>query len=183
VPFSASYSSFGEVTGTGLEWMPFGFAGGIYDGDSGLVRFGARDYDASVGRWTSKDPIRFESGRANIYAYVASDPVNRRDPSGLLDFGDACKIASTCQDECARLNAWDPLGYIGCMAGCVVGGLVWEERQPYADGDDDDPSGVWEQCSYFAETEKFCYYRCSWGTVPWTKAFGACPPSIKVPVP
>ena len=35
VPFMASYTSFGEVTGTGLDWMPFGFAGGIYDADSG----------------------------------------------------------------------------------------------------------------------------------------------------
>ena len=29
VPFSAVYTSFGEVTGSGLEWMPFGFAGGL----------------------------------------------------------------------------------------------------------------------------------------------------------
>ena len=28
VPFTANYTSFGEATGTGLEWMPFGFAGG-----------------------------------------------------------------------------------------------------------------------------------------------------------
>jgi RHS repeat-associated protein len=28
----------------------------------GLVRFGARDYDASTGRWTAKDPIRFDGG-------------------------------------------------------------------------------------------------------------------------
>ena len=36
----------------------FGFAGGIYDPDTELVRFGARDYDPRVGRWTTKDPIR-----------------------------------------------------------------------------------------------------------------------------
>lgn len=30
-PFVAEYSAWGEVTGTGLDWMPFGFAGGIYD--------------------------------------------------------------------------------------------------------------------------------------------------------
>jgi YD repeat-containing protein len=45
VPFTASYSAFGEVTGTELDWMPFGFAGGQFDQDSGLVRFGARDLD------------------------------------------------------------------------------------------------------------------------------------------
>jgi RHS repeat-associated protein len=37
-------------------FQPFGFAGGLYDPDTGLVRFGARDYDAAAGRWTANDP-------------------------------------------------------------------------------------------------------------------------------
>jgi RHS repeat-associated protein len=45
---------------TGKPNQPFGFAGGLYDADTGLVRFGARDYEAAIGRWTSKDPILFE---------------------------------------------------------------------------------------------------------------------------
>ena len=32
--------------------------------------------------WTSKDPIRFEGGDSNIYAYVGNDPVNFVDPEG-----------------------------------------------------------------------------------------------------
>jgi RHS repeat-associated protein len=64
-------------------FQPFGFAGGLYDPDTGLVRFGVRDYDADVGRWMAKDPILFSGGQANIYAYVANDPINRRDPTGL----------------------------------------------------------------------------------------------------
>jgi RHS repeat-associated protein len=82
VPFTAAYSSFGEVTGTGLEWMPFGFAGGIYDADSGLVRFGARDYEPTVGRWASKDPIRFQGDGMNLFAYAAIDPINHIDLNG-----------------------------------------------------------------------------------------------------
>jgi uncharacterized protein RhaS with RHS repeats len=55
-----------------------------------LVRFGARDYDAVSGRWTAKDPIGFEGGDENFFAYAASDPANRVDPSGLIwDFLDA----------------------------------------------------------------------------------------------
>jgi RHS repeat-associated protein len=78
------------VPGTGgalVGTIPMGFAGGIYDVDTGLVRFGARDFDALTGRWISKDPIRFKGGQANIYVYVANDPINRADRRGLGDAG------------------------------------------------------------------------------------------------
>src|SRR6188768_4281171 len=50
--------------------------------DEGELHFGARDYDPSVGRWVSKDPIRFDGGQANLYVYVENDPVNASDPAG-----------------------------------------------------------------------------------------------------
>jgi RHS repeat-associated protein len=56
----------------------------LYDPETGLVRFGARDYDAFAGRWTSKEPIGFEGGDVNLYRYVNSDPVNFVDPEGKL---------------------------------------------------------------------------------------------------
>ncbi len=64
--------------------FPFGFAGGVYDADTKLTRFGARDYDASIGRWVSKDPILFEGRQANLYVYVGNDPINWADPLGSL---------------------------------------------------------------------------------------------------
>lgn len=63
-------------------FQPFGFAGGIYDQHTGLVRFGARDYDPRTGRWTSKDPIGFAGGDTNLYTYVLGDPVNYIDTTG-----------------------------------------------------------------------------------------------------
>ena len=82
------YDEFGNVTNdTNPGFQPFGFAGGIYDADTGLVRFGARDYDAETGRWTARDPILFSGNQANLYAYVGSDPVGRRDPMGLACVG------------------------------------------------------------------------------------------------
>ena len=76
------YDPFGVVTAEfGPGWQPFGFAGGLYDSDSGLVRFGARDYDPSTGRWTSKDPVRFDGG-VNLYLYAEGDPVDFVDPTG-----------------------------------------------------------------------------------------------------
>jgi RHS repeat-associated protein len=78
------YDEFGNVLqDTNPGFQPFGFAGGLYDLDTRLVRFGARDYDAEVGRWTAKDPILFHGGYTNLYGYLLNDPVNYVDPSGL----------------------------------------------------------------------------------------------------
>ncbi|MBP7291233.1 MAG: RHS repeat-associated core domain-containing protein [Nannocystaceae bacterium] len=82
------YDPWGVVThDTSPGFQPFGFAGGHYDHDTGLVRFGLRDYDPAAGRWTTKDPIGFDGGDSNLYAYVGGDPVNGIDPSGLFLFG------------------------------------------------------------------------------------------------
>ena len=65
------YDEFGVVTlDTNPGFQPFGFAGGLYDADTGLVRFGARDYDAVTGRWTAKDPIGSAGGSANLHQYA-----------------------------------------------------------------------------------------------------------------
>jgi RHS repeat-associated protein len=78
------YDTWGNVVqDTNPGFQPFGFDGGLYDRDSGLVRFGARDYDASAGRWTSRDPILFDGRQANLYVFVNDDPVNFVDPTGL----------------------------------------------------------------------------------------------------
>ena len=45
------------ITDSQPGFQPFGYAGGLYDRDTGLTRFGARDYDPNTGRWTAKDPI------------------------------------------------------------------------------------------------------------------------------
>src|SRR5262249_46577552 len=78
------YDEFGRVLGdTSPGFQPLGFAGGLYDPDTGLVRFGSRGYDRQTGRWLTKDRVGFEGGQANVYLYVNGDPVNRFDPQGL----------------------------------------------------------------------------------------------------
>ena len=87
------YDEFGNVlvdTNAGLQ--PFGFAGGLYDRDTKLLRFGVRDYDAETGRWTAKDPLRFDGGDTDLYDYGLTDPINLSDLYGeaLFLYGNYC---------------------------------------------------------------------------------------------
>ncbi len=130
-------------------FQPFGFAGGLYDVDTKLVHFGARDYDASVGRWIQKDPILFAGGDANLYGYVGSvgkpsvttdtnlysytenDPLNFTDPKGLYPLpgmgGGSCqalatRVLSSCLTGVATANIIAGAPASTCLAGCAAAG-------------------------------------------------------------
>jgi RHS repeat-associated protein len=79
------YDAWGNVTNVPSAFdQPFGFAGGLWDRDTGLVHFGAREYDPATGRWLQKEPLGFGGGDTNLYAYGYGDPVNWIDPSGRI---------------------------------------------------------------------------------------------------
>jgi RHS repeat-associated protein len=81
-----SYNEFGNIlTNTNHGFQPFGYAGGLYDSQTDLVRFGARDYYSVVGRWTAKDPINFIGG-LNLFVDVSNAPNIYFDPSGLANW-------------------------------------------------------------------------------------------------
>jgi RHS repeat-associated protein len=76
------FDEYGRVLAdTNPGFQPFGFAGGLYDPITGLVRFGARDYDAVTGRWTAPDPVGFEAD-TNLYTYAQDIPTSFVDPAG-----------------------------------------------------------------------------------------------------
>ena len=82
------YDAWGNITyDSNPGFQPFGFAGGLYDTHTKLLRFGARDYDPQVGRWTAKDPELFYGGQANLASYCAQDPINNVDPEGTTLWG------------------------------------------------------------------------------------------------
>ncbi len=117
------YDAWGKVLlDTNPGFQPFGFAGGLYDPDTGLVRFGARDYDAEVGRWTSKDSIGFGGGDNNLYAYVLGDPVNRIDPDGELSIpAGIAAILFVLSTGATITDSHDWVGHFGLAATAAVG--------------------------------------------------------------
>jgi RHS repeat-associated protein len=127
------YDAFGRLLAdTNPGFQPFGFAGGLYDTDTGLVRYGARDYDAYAGRWTAKDPLIFEGLQTNLYQYVANDPANLIDPTGEIVwflFGAGAAIGAAAQlwanfdaFNCGKISAEQYLTSIA--AGALTGALA-----------------------------------------------------------
>jgi RHS repeat-associated protein len=115
------YDSFGNIindTNPSFE-VPFGFAGGLYDQDIGLVRFGYRDYDPDVGRWTAKDPILFAGGSPDLYGYCLNDPVNFVDRLGLFENSDVLSVGLALVKTTAELG-----GLIGVGLGYTFGALA-----------------------------------------------------------
>jgi RHS repeat-associated protein len=140
--------------------MPFGFAGGLYDADTELVRFGARDYDPSIGRWTAKDPLRFRGDSMNLYGYVLSDPVDFRDSSGM-------NLLLTVP-ICASHND-------ACKARCVekfpINCDKWNQDQevpPVTVGEGDPEVRAQEQCIQDCD---FCYTWCLQSDPTWWNIF------------
>ena len=76
-----TYDSYGNALNA-VDCL-FAFTGRLSDSATGLQNNLNRWYDPEVGRWLSEDPIGFEGGDANLYRYVANDPGNGVDPSGL----------------------------------------------------------------------------------------------------
>ncbi|ROQ72560.1 RHS repeat-associated protein [Streptomyces sp. CEV 2-1] len=65
-----------------------GFVGGTND-PTGLTHLGAREYDPTLGRFLSVDPIidTADPAQMNAYSYAHNSPLTRSDPDGLRPDG------------------------------------------------------------------------------------------------
>lgn len=112
-----TYTAWGETQAdTGATVRPR-LAGREYDQETKLYYNRARYYDPAVGRFLSEDPIGIEGG-LNLYTYAGNDPVNLRDPSGLMQ---VCVVTDwyisvTYSD--GRVETW----YGGSTMTCTGGG-------------------------------------------------------------
>jgi RHS repeat-associated protein len=82
---SAAYDPWGVPQGSMIA--PFGFTGELQDAASGMVHLRARWYDASAGRFHSRDPFAGwpeTPYSTHYYQYAYSDPVLYTDPSGKV---------------------------------------------------------------------------------------------------
>ncbi len=82
---TSKFDEFGRVVDEAeSELHPFAFAGGLRTSETDYVRFGARDYDTTTGRWTTPEPLG-QVASGNVFEYAKGDPVNRSDHNGEQD--------------------------------------------------------------------------------------------------
>jgi RHS repeat-associated protein len=74
------------ATHTGSVATPFGLAGQYQDSESGLYYLRSRMYDPATAQWLTRDPAVAKT--MSPYGYVGGNPLNRTDPSGMIDTSD-----------------------------------------------------------------------------------------------
>ncbi|WP_422750178.1 RHS repeat-associated core domain-containing protein [Micromonospora sp. WMMD1219] len=77
---------YGAPRGAAVTWPnQQGFLGGYQD-PTGLTHLGAREYDPTIGRFISVDPINDPGNPQQLaaYTYASNNPVTFSDPSGLI---------------------------------------------------------------------------------------------------
>ena len=101
---------------------PFGFVGAWRSDRTGLVYMRHRWYDPRLGQFLSHDPLGAVDS-ANLYTYVAGDPINLWDPWGLKA-GGGFEDWATPQDPKAdpRDGAQTPSDLFRHFVGMTVGG-------------------------------------------------------------
>ncbi len=79
------YDVFGnQISGTETSINPWRFSSKRHDDETGLINFGRRYYDPTLGKWLTQDPLGLKAG-PNLYAYCLNNPLGHVDPFGLLE--------------------------------------------------------------------------------------------------
>ena len=80
------YDSFGNILSESDDSVGdrYKFTGREWNSEIGQYHYRSRNYDPLSGRFASQDSIGFNGGDANLYRYVANNPLTSTDPTGNL---------------------------------------------------------------------------------------------------
>jgi len=127
-----SYDPAGQTTSVGgpnpaiAGGNPYRYAGGYTDTTTGLIKFGARYYNPTLGRWTQLDSLTslLDFTNGNRYAYAGDDPINNSDPSGHCIFGHVDGPDSACRGSNVKHDIVYASEYGGGEAVLAAAGTV-----------------------------------------------------------
>ena len=154
---SYAYDAYGNILQqTGTVENPYTYTGREYDSETGLYYYRARYYDPRTGRFLQKDRMGLESPEApfTLYSYVASNPTNLTDPSGLITYKSGVPPASP---ALASL--------LGCMESCYGQPLVITSTTDSHPGDNPHSRGEAADIRYPSDPKKLlcCSAQCGAG--------------------
>lgn len=90
-PFGLKHKGYNEIVNSNRSEVAekYKFGGKELNDELGLdlYDFGARNYDAGIGRWLNMDPLAEDFESWTSYHYVHNNPINFIDPTGMIAEG------------------------------------------------------------------------------------------------
>jgi RHS repeat-associated protein len=149
---SYAYDAYGNIVQqTGTVENPYTYTGREFDAETGLYYYRARYYDPRIGRFLQEDPIGFDGGDLNLFAYVGNNVPNERDPKGLAKCGKCWELIKKLFEYCKTLvfkkrpppKAYDVLDKIKQQKGSPPRG--YKGGRDYDNSDNKLPPGKYKE--------------------------------------
>jgi len=133
-----TYDAYGQQSGqTGTTTVPFGYAGGYTDPETGFVYLLNRYYDPATATFLTRDPLAPITRQP--YQYAGNNPTNWSDPSGLLlsKIHNVAKVVTIGAGLCAIVMANPVCGAIALTSAgvqAVTGTLLYTQGKESKSG-------------------------------------------------
>mgnify|MGYP003306111131 FL=1 len=130
------YYPFGGLFSTSTNVQPYKYNGKELDTKKGLnlYDYGARHYDAALGRWHVVDPLTEGMSAYTPYGYCANNPIKYIDPNGL---------------------AWRPIYGLDKGGDVIYTGYEWVPESESYDEEGNLKSGLYSQAIFFSDNGTF----------------------------